>query len=327
MPSWHGRFFRVTGPLWPVHSPHKGPVMRSLTFLWRNSVYDVKQTVEWLVTWDYMTVMWRHCNDWPLLEHHDTRQSVNACHDDVIKWNHFPRYWPFAQEIHRSRWIPRTQRPVTRSFDVFFDLRLNKRLSKQPWGWWFETPPWSLWRQCNVYVLGCSVRVSDNRSFKQLDIFKCNYIKVHSGYGLNQRPDALLCNAFSLWPIPYPEWFLYIHNVVFHCKCNMLVWKLSNIIHVLSAMMILMAWCLSTRASVATVLSTQPCAFSCLLVSVTCMVLPLPHLPPYCDHMETHYWPFVRGIPRSPLDSHHNESVMKSVIFWLLSWTSCWSVE
>ena len=42
------------------------------------------------------------------------------------------------------------QRPVTRSFDVFFDLRPNKRLSKQPWGWWFETLSWSLWRQCNV---------------------------------------------------------------------------------------------------------------------------------------------------------------------------------
>ena len=28
---------------------------------------------------------------------------------------------------------------MTRSFDVFFDLRLNKRLSKQSWGWWFET--------------------------------------------------------------------------------------------------------------------------------------------------------------------------------------------
>ena len=41
-----------------------------------------------------------------------------------------------------------TQRSVTRSFGVFFDLRLNKRLSKQPWGWWFETPSWSLWRQC-----------------------------------------------------------------------------------------------------------------------------------------------------------------------------------
>ena len=42
-----------------------------------------------------------------------------------------------------------TQRPVTQSFDVSFDLRLNKQLSKQPWDWWFETPSWSLWRQCN----------------------------------------------------------------------------------------------------------------------------------------------------------------------------------
>ena len=42
-----------------------------------------------------------------------------------------------------------TQRPVTRSFDVFFYLRLNKRLSKQSWGWWFETLSLPLWRQCN----------------------------------------------------------------------------------------------------------------------------------------------------------------------------------
>ena len=44
-----------------------------------------------------------------------------------------------------------TQRAVTRSLDVFLDLRLNKRSSKQPWGWWFGTPSWSLWRQCNDY--------------------------------------------------------------------------------------------------------------------------------------------------------------------------------
>ena len=42
-----------------------------------------------------------------------------------------------------------TQRPVTRSFDVFFDLRPNKRLSKQWRGWWFETQSCSLWRHCN----------------------------------------------------------------------------------------------------------------------------------------------------------------------------------
>ena len=34
-------------------------------------------------------------------------------------------------------------------FDVFFDLRLNKQLNKQSWGWWFETPSRSLWRHYN----------------------------------------------------------------------------------------------------------------------------------------------------------------------------------
>ena len=53
-----------------------------------------------------------------------------------------------------------TQRPVTRSFDVFFDLRLNKRLRKQPRGWWFETPLWSLWRHCN----GIWMNTSDHRN-------------------------------------------------------------------------------------------------------------------------------------------------------------------
>ena len=43
------------------------------------------------------------------------------------------------------------QRPVTRSSDVFFDLRLNKRLSKQSWGWWFETLSRSLCRHCNYF--------------------------------------------------------------------------------------------------------------------------------------------------------------------------------
>ena len=33
----------------------------------------------------------------------------NFIHDDVIKWKHFPRYWPFVRGIHRSRWIPRTK--------------------------------------------------------------------------------------------------------------------------------------------------------------------------------------------------------------------------
>ena len=45
------------------------------------------------------------------------------------------------------------QRPVTRSFDVFFDLCLNKRLSKQSWAWWFETLSCPLWIHPNVQYI------------------------------------------------------------------------------------------------------------------------------------------------------------------------------
>ena len=46
------------------------------------------------------------------------------------------------------------QRPVTRSFDAFFDLRLNKRLGKQSRRRWFEMPSRSLWRHCNARHAG-----------------------------------------------------------------------------------------------------------------------------------------------------------------------------
>ena len=60
------------------------------------------------------------------------------------------------------------QRPVKRSFDVFFDLCPNKQLSKQSWGWWFEMPSGPLWRHRNVeeernpnenliYSIGCHI--------------------------------------------------------------------------------------------------------------------------------------------------------------------------
>ena len=44
----------------------------------------------------------------------------------------------------------RAQSPVTRSFDVFFDLPLNERLSKHSWGWWFVTLSGPLWRHSNA---------------------------------------------------------------------------------------------------------------------------------------------------------------------------------
>ena len=55
-------------------------------------------------------------------------------------------------EFTGLRWIP-AQKPVARSFGVFFDLRLNKRSSKQLWGWWLQTLSCPLWRHCNVSTL------------------------------------------------------------------------------------------------------------------------------------------------------------------------------
>ena len=60
------------------------------------------------------------------------------------------------------------QRPVTRSFDVFFDLRLGGRLSKHSWGWWLETPSCPLWRQSNApAMLWDFYVIYPNPSFKR----------------------------------------------------------------------------------------------------------------------------------------------------------------
>ena len=59
---------------------------------------------------------------------------------------------PLWGEFTGHRWIP-LQRPVTQSFDVFFDLRLNKQLSKQSRRRWFETPSLSLWYHYNVLLV------------------------------------------------------------------------------------------------------------------------------------------------------------------------------
>ena len=72
-----------------------------------------------------------------------------ARHDDVIKW-----MTPLALCAGKSSVTGEfpSQRPVTRGFDFFFDLRLNKRWSKQSRRRWFETQSRSLCRHGNVLV-------------------------------------------------------------------------------------------------------------------------------------------------------------------------------
>ena len=66
-------------------------------------------------------------------------------HDDFIKWKHFPLYWPFVRlpvnSPHKGQWRGALK------FSLI--CALNKRLSKQSRGGWFEMPSHSLWRHCN----------------------------------------------------------------------------------------------------------------------------------------------------------------------------------
>ena len=80
----------------------------------------------------------------------DCKSKIQWLRDDVIKWKRFSRYCPFVRPVTGG--FP-SQRPVTRSFDIFFYLRRNKRLSKQPRRRRFDTPSRSLWRQCNVVLV------------------------------------------------------------------------------------------------------------------------------------------------------------------------------
>ena len=72
-----------------------------------------------------------------------------------------------------------TQRPVTRGFDVFFDLRLNKRMSKQSWGWWLETLSCSLWRQSNELARNCLWGI---RRYFRIHFLMLNVMKSDSNF-------------------------------------------------------------------------------------------------------------------------------------------------
>ena len=70
----------------------------------------------------------------------------------ITRWRHqmetFPHYWSSMRGIHKSR-VNSPLKASDAELWYFFDVRLNKRLSKQSWGWCLETPSRSLWRHWN----------------------------------------------------------------------------------------------------------------------------------------------------------------------------------
>ena len=79
----------------------------------------------------------------------------HATIDARLRWRHqmkhFPCYWPFVKVIHRW-WVESPHKGQWCDVELwyFFDLRLNKRLSKQNRRRWFVMPSRSLWCHCDI---------------------------------------------------------------------------------------------------------------------------------------------------------------------------------
>ena len=88
-----------------------------------------------------------------------------------------------------------SQRPVRRSFDVFFDLRMNKRLSKQSIRRWFESPSCSLWRHCNGSYLCSHGRCG--RLVEWNDRYIVN-LTLTTGFGRSAKRNGLLRGHYNV---------------------------------------------------------------------------------------------------------------------------------
>ena len=168
-----------------------------------------------------------------------------------------------------------TQRPVMQSFDVFFDLRLNKRMSKQSWGWWFETLSPPLWRHCNAaFSFDWHIDGFENQSSCwgrkcltfggtdwQMDVFENEVIEVENAsslVGLQPTTSGSMLHALtfglslfnSLAPGKFEGNFRYIifkQILMVDCcgiSCEIaLIWMTLDFTDDMSTLVQVMAWC------------------------------------------------------------------------------------
>ena len=113
-------------------------------------------------------------------------------HDDVIKWKHFPRYWPFKRGIHRSPvnyphkgqwrgalmfslicvwingWVNNGEAGDLRRYRAYYDVTVMKNINIKPC--------WII-QQANAFMLN----------------------RAGSRFAPSQWEAALLCNDVSHW--------------------------------------------------------------------------------------------------------------------------------
>ena len=113
------------------------------------------------------------------------------------------------------------QRPVTRSFDAFFDLRLNKRLSKQSCGWGIETPLRSLWRHSNGYFFSVNATARENQYtkcniFPQLGKSTRVFIALNENYGIGKLEQGSWQDQSNAKTLRHPKRFWYLSRSLWY---------------------------------------------------------------------------------------------------------------
>ena len=84
---------------------------------------EIRKSCWYCIIWIKVKPCLQQINRWYFLRHNVTiTLRFKIIHDDVIKWKHFPRYWPFVRGIHWSRWIPRTKASDAELWALMFSL-------------------------------------------------------------------------------------------------------------------------------------------------------------------------------------------------------------
>ena len=168
-------------------------------------IYHFEIRLNYLITKKY------HCCKKPKME---------MCHFDYSWWRHqMETFSALLANCAGNSTVPGefpAQKPVTQSFDVFC-LRLNKRLSKQSRGWWFETASRSLWRHCKNSFSSLSrgqtnVKVKIPNDY-HICIIRQIYITLHHDLSfwnkiyLKFSQKYLSCKKNQVCPLKPDQWF------------------------------------------------------------------------------------------------------------------------
>ena len=128
--------------------------------------------------------------------------------------------------IHRSP-VNSAHRQVTRSFDVFFfDLRLNKRLSKQWWDWWYDTHSSMIVMTMVSLPVGNSFRVTNATVIEISNLLMkidCKSILHVMTFPVNCGKRIRTSSSLYTLPVTGEDYFVIWTTIAMCCKAGIVL--------------------------------------------------------------------------------------------------------